>query len=145
MANYIALIHKESGSDFGVSFPDFPGCVTAGKTIDEAKDMAQEALSGHVRVMTEFGERIPAPSSLDKIVSSPDSSDVVAFFIVTIQDKKSKKVRVNITVPEEELNRIDSFAKQHGMTRSALPLKSRTRNHSDTVSLIIATRKNSPF
>ncbi len=123
MANYIALIHKESDSDFGVSFPDFPCCVTAGKTIDEAKDMAQEALSGHVSVMTEFGERIPTPSNLDKIVSSPDSSDVVAFFIVTIQDKKSKKVRVNITVPEEELKRIDSFAKQHGMTRSAFLLK----------------------
>jgi predicted RNase H-like HicB family nuclease len=53
MANGIALIHKESDSDFGVSFPDFPGCVTAGRTIDEAKDMAREALSGHVRVMTE--------------------------------------------------------------------------------------------
>jgi predicted RNase H-like HicB family nuclease len=135
MANYIALIHKESDSDFGVSFPDFPGCVTAGKTIDEAKDMAQEALSGHVSVMTEFGERIPAPSNLDKIVSSPDNSDVVAFFIVTIQNKKSKKIRVNITVPEEELNRIDSFAKQQGMTRSAFLLKAaqetiQTQSHS---------------
>lgn len=123
MANYIALIHKESNSDFGVSFPDFPGCVTAGKTIDEAKDMAQEALSGHIKIMTEFKEKIPEPSNLDKIVSSPDSSDVVAFFIVTIKDKKSKKVRVNITMPEEDLNQIDTFAKQHGMTRSAFLLK----------------------
>jgi predicted RNase H-like HicB family nuclease len=32
MAEYIALIHKDAGSDFGVSFPDFPGCVTAGST-----------------------------------------------------------------------------------------------------------------
>jgi len=135
MANYIALIHKESDSDFGVSFPDFPGCVTAGKSIDEAKDMAQEALSGHVKVMTEFGEEIPEPSNLDKIVSSPDSLDVVAFFIVTIKDKKQKKVRVNITVPEEELNQIDSFAKQHGMTRSAFLIKAaqetiHTQSHS---------------
>jgi len=135
MTNYIALIHKDPDSDFGVSFPDFSGCVTAGKSIDEAKDMAQEALSGHIKAMTEFGEKIPEPSNLEKIISSPDSTDVVAFFIVTIKDKKSKKVRVNITVPEEELNQIDSFAKQHGMTRSAFLLKAaietiHTQSHS---------------
>ena len=28
MRQYIALIHKDADSDFGVSFPDFPGCVT---------------------------------------------------------------------------------------------------------------------
>ena len=135
MANYIALIHKDTDSDFGVSFPDFPGCVTAGKLIDEAKDMAQEALSGHIETMMEYGKKIPAPSDLEKIVSSKDNADVVAFFIVTIKDKNPKKVRVNITLPEEELNQIDSFAKQHGMTRSAFLLKAaqetiQTQSHS---------------
>lgn len=135
MTNYIALIHKDSDSDYGVSFPDFPGCVTAGKSIDEAKDMAQEALSGHVKVMQEFGERIPEPSSLDKIVSSPENVDIIAFFILSIQDKKTKKIRVNITVPEEDLHKIDSFAKQQGLTRSAFLLKAaqdsiQTKSHS---------------
>jgi predicted RNase H-like HicB family nuclease len=45
MVNYIAVVHKDPNSDFGVSFPDFPGCVTAGSTIDDAKDMAHDALS----------------------------------------------------------------------------------------------------
>lgn len=123
MANYIALIHKDSDSEYGVSFPDFPGCITAGKTIDEAKDMAQEALSGHIRVMDEFGEKIPDPSNLEKVMSLSDDEKFVAFFIVSAPDKKSRKVRVNITVPEEELNQIDSFAKQQGMTRSAFLIK----------------------
>ena len=48
MTSYIALIHKEPRSDFGVSFPDFPGCVTAGRTLDEARKMAEEALALHV-------------------------------------------------------------------------------------------------
>ena len=43
--NYIAILHKDDKSDYGVSFPDFPGCVTAGATLDEAKDMAKEALA----------------------------------------------------------------------------------------------------
>ena len=33
MGNYIGLIHKEADSDYGVSFPDFPGAVTAGTTL----------------------------------------------------------------------------------------------------------------
>ncbi len=44
MDSYIAVIHKDPDSDFGVSFPDFPGCITAGATIDKVKDMAHKAL-----------------------------------------------------------------------------------------------------
>ncbi len=44
MSNYIVAVQKDPNSDFGVSFPDFPGCITAGSTIDEAKDMAQNAI-----------------------------------------------------------------------------------------------------
>lgn len=55
MASYIGIVHKDAGSDYGVSFPDFPGCVTAGTTPDEAGRMAQEALAGHIAVMVEYG------------------------------------------------------------------------------------------
>ena len=40
--DYIAYLHKDRDSDFGVSFPDFPGCVTAGKTLDEAHRVQAE-------------------------------------------------------------------------------------------------------
>ena len=43
MRQYIALIHKEADSDYGVSFPDLPGVISAGKTLDEARDMGAEA------------------------------------------------------------------------------------------------------
>ena len=43
MGEYIAYLHKDSGSDFGVTFPDFPGCVTAGRTLTEAREMAASA------------------------------------------------------------------------------------------------------
>jgi predicted RNase H-like HicB family nuclease len=66
--NYIAIIHKDADSDFGVSFPDFPGYITAGRTLDEAKDMAREALTGHIH---KAGEPIPDPSPLDEVMSRP--------------------------------------------------------------------------
>jgi len=62
---YIAYLHKDSKSDFGVSFPDLPGCVRAGKTLEEARRMAVEALALHIRGMAEDGEAIPEPSTTD--------------------------------------------------------------------------------
>src|ERR1035441_6271666 len=50
---YIAYLHKDKNSDFGVSFPDFPGCITAGSSLDEARAMAAEALALHVAGMRE--------------------------------------------------------------------------------------------
>ena len=45
---YIALVHKEAGSAYGVSFPDLPGCVSAGDSFEDAVASAIEALGLHV-------------------------------------------------------------------------------------------------
>jgi predicted RNase H-like HicB family nuclease len=119
MASYIAVVHKDPKSDYGVSFPDFPGCITAGSTIDEAKDMAQQALSFHVKGMLRDGETIPKPSALEHIMGDPDFADATAFMIVHIPDVRPKTMRVNITVPEDTLRQIDAMAKKRGMSRSS--------------------------
>ena len=119
MANYIAVLHKDPKSDFGVSFADFPGCITAGSTIDEAKDMAHGALSLHIKGMLEDGENIPTPSKLEDIMDDPDYSDAAAILVVSVSEAKSRSVRVNITMPEDMLRKIDSVAKKRGMSRSS--------------------------
>jgi predicted RNase H-like HicB family nuclease len=119
MANYIAVVHKDSKSDFGVSFPDFSGCITAGNSIDEAKDMAHEALSLHIKGMMDDGEKIPVPSKLENIIDDPDYSDAAAILIVSVSESKYRSVRVNITVPEDMLRKIDTVAKKRGMSRSS--------------------------
>lgn len=67
---YTALIHKDGDSDYGVSLPDFPGCVTAGKTLDDAHSMLVEALTLHIEGLQKDGERIPKPSSLTELVTT---------------------------------------------------------------------------
>ena len=119
MASYIAVIHKDPDSDFGVCFPDFPGCITAGATIDEVKNMAHKALPFHIKGMLEDGEKIPVPSRLEEIMADPDYVDAVAFLVVTIPDLKPRAVRVNITIPEDTLHQIDAAAKKRGMSRSS--------------------------
>ena len=56
MQHYIALIHKDAGSDYGVSFPDLPGVISAGRDLDEARSMAAEALALHLEGLAEDGE-----------------------------------------------------------------------------------------
>ncbi|TJU89030.1 MAG: CopG family transcriptional regulator, partial [Mesorhizobium sp.] len=78
MKQYIGLIHKDAGSDFGVSFPDFPGVITAGKDLDDARSMAEEALALHIEGLVEDGDAIPEPSSLEAVMADADNRDGVA-------------------------------------------------------------------
>lgn len=110
MSYYIALIHKERKSDFGVSFPDFPGCVTAGSTLDEAFDMAVEALSGHIETMTEAGEGIPSPSSMDEVMANPENRDGVAV-LVPAPEPSERAMRLSVTLPESLVRRIDAVTR----------------------------------
>jgi len=117
MQNYIGLIHKDADSDYGVSFPDFPGCVTAGVDLDEARALAREALSLHIEGMVEDGEAIPEPSSLETVMSDAENREGVAI-LVSVKAPSVKAVRVNITLPEDALREIDRYAESHGLTRS---------------------------
>ena len=71
MTAYIALIRKEPDSDYGVDFPDFAGCVTAGRSLDEARGMAVEAPALHVEGTVEDCRPIPEPSGLDGVMGEP--------------------------------------------------------------------------
>jgi predicted RNase H-like HicB family nuclease len=81
MRSYIAIIHKDADCDFGVSFPDFPGCTTAGATLDEARAFAEEALALPVEGMIEDGEAIPEPSSFEAVIAGPTNRDGVAILV----------------------------------------------------------------
>ncbi|UVK49167.1 type II toxin-antitoxin system HicB family antitoxin (plasmid) [Mesorhizobium sp. AR07] len=117
MKQYIGLIHKDAESDFGVSFPDFPGVVTAGTDLDDARAMAEEALAFHIEGLAEDGEAIPEPSSLENVMADAENRRGVAI-LVAVKTEAKKAVRVNVTLPEDVLNRIDAFAEAHGYTRS---------------------------
>src|SRR5437899_973413 len=87
--DYIAYLHKDRKSDFGVSFPDFPGCITAGRTLEEARRRAAEALSFHIAGMVEDGVKIPRPSTVDDVVGDPAIKDAVAFLVPADRAKRS--------------------------------------------------------
>jgi predicted RNase H-like HicB family nuclease len=119
---YIAYLHKDKSSDFGVSFPDFPGCVTAGKTLEEARKLAVEALTLHMAGMIEDGEALPEASTLDQLAKDPAMKGAVAFLVGT--EAPEKTVRVNITARDSQIEIIDMLARAAGMNRSSYMVQS---------------------
>ncbi len=111
-AYYVGVLSKDSDSDYGVDFPDFPGCVTAGRTVAETLALAEEVLEFHVEGMLAHGEEVPEPTPLDKV----DVDDGIPFLVPLVLQRKAK--RINITVNEGILKQIDEHAKANGLTRS---------------------------
>lgn len=106
---YFAVVEKEPGTEFGVWFPDFPGCVSAATDHTEALRRAAEALQLHVDGMVEDGEAIPEPTKWDDLdVRSdvrPDGGRLVTLVEVRIPEQR-RLVRVNITIDSLLLDQI---------------------------------------
>jgi predicted RNase H-like HicB family nuclease len=114
---YLALVTKEETSDWNVVFPDLPGCVTAGRSLDEAVTFAEEALALHVHGLREDGEDLPSASKIENVMADPESAGAL-LYLVPLKPLKGRLSRVNITLDEYLLAEIDSAAKQVGSNRS---------------------------
>lgn len=84
MPGYIALVHKDEGTSYGVSFPDVAGCIAAGDTFEEAIANAAEALAFHFQSMRADGDVIPAPRSFEDLKQDPEFVEDSADAIVTM-------------------------------------------------------------
>ena len=130
---YIAFIHGDEESGFGISFPDFPGCVSDGDTVENAIRRGSEALSFHVEGMLEDGETVPPPRSVQSVKLDLELTEwregANFAFVPLILDKGSPR-RVNISLDYGLLQAIDDEARLRGMTRSAF-LSSAARKEID--------------
>lgn len=84
MPHYIALIHKEADSSYGVSFPDLPGVIAAGDTIDEAMRHAAEALALAAEDWEnrDGSKRFPAPRTIDELRDEPEFQENAAEAVI---------------------------------------------------------------
>lgn len=119
---YVAFVHQDDEPGVGISFPDFPGCVTQADTIDDAVTLGAEALAFHVEGMVQDGQSIPVPRPLSDILADADLAEwregATIAYVPLIRDLGSPR-RVNITIDPGLLEAIDEAASRRGMTRSA--------------------------
>ena len=109
MTSYVALLRKDSGSDYGVEFPDIPGCISAGTDLEDAGRMAVESLALHVEGMVEDGEPLPEPSTLDAIMEDPEHRNTVVL-LVDAPALAAPAIRINITMPKDLIAAIDKVS-----------------------------------
>lgn len=120
--HYVALIHKNADSPYGVCFPDVPGCIAVGSTIEEAISSGTEALAFHVRGMIADGDIVPISRMPDVIMADPeiaeDRAGAMLVLIPLIRDLGST-TRINVSLDLGLLDAIDAAARERKQTRSA--------------------------
>ncbi len=126
--NYPVVIHKDKSSDYGVSVPDLPGCISAGLTVDEALAMVKEAIEIHLEGLIESGGLVPLPTPIERLRTIPDYADGT-WAIVSVDEStlRVKIARVGVTMPQRVLDAIDRHAKATGETRSGLLARAAVR------------------
>ena len=118
MTRYPAFIGKDEGSDWSVELPDFPGCVTAGETLEEATAFAAEALALHAHGIRADGQDVPAPSDAASLMASRRSANR-ALVLVPLAPLKGSPKRINVSLDEYLLAEIDTAASAAGTDRSS--------------------------
>jgi len=118
---YPILIQKDPDSDYGVTVPDLAGCFSAGENMESALENAEEAILTHIEGLLMDNDPIPSPSSIDSLKKRHREKDIVWGIVSVDLSKLSERARrINITVPEKLLTKIDSFAEKEGETMSGL-------------------------
>ena len=119
MARVVMLMHEENGR-FGASFPDLPGCTTVARDPDTLVRKAADVAAFHVAGMIEDGLPPPQFRSLSELRSDPDFLDDAGDATIVLLDVEAggRTVRVNITLDEAMLRRIDRAADAAGESRS---------------------------
>ncbi len=105
---YFPAIIDRSADGFGVSFPDFPGCIAAGDTIQAAAINAEAALALHLEGMIGDKDPIPAPSSLDDIEPIEGGDDVA--HILVRAELPGRVTRVLLSMDEGVVAAVDAVA-----------------------------------
>jgi predicted RNase H-like HicB family nuclease len=117
---YTCAFREEDGAWTAIVL-DMPGVVTEADTFEAARDAAQEALALHVAAMREDGAPVPAPRPLADLVQDPDlANDRVGAVLVQLAapPPPARVVRVQLTMDEGLLAKVDAAARARGDSRS---------------------------
>jgi predicted RNase H-like HicB family nuclease len=116
MKQFIALVHKDPDSAYGVEFPDAPGCFSAADDLSDLQANAVEALSLYFE-----GEEVPEPRDLEDIRTEVAEEIANGAFLLAVPlvTNRARIVRANLSMDKGTLDAIDEAAKQRGLTRSA--------------------------
>ena len=98
---YPSVFHTAEEGGFWVSFPDLPECMTQGDSMDEAYEMAVDALGLSLSGMEDEGAAFPNASELEKVDPEDGVLAIVEFDMAEYRRKnRSKAVKKTLSIPE---------------------------------------------
>ncbi|WP_345829117.1 type II toxin-antitoxin system HicB family antitoxin [Pantoea sp. BRR-3P] len=110
----IAIEAGDRSTAFGVTVPDLPGCFSAGDTLEEAVKNAKEAIIGHLELMVELEQDIPAVSDLKTLMKDAEYAGYVWVLIdVDVTRILGGSEKINVTLPKLLIDRIDRCVATH--------------------------------
>lgn len=110
----IAIENGDEHHAYGVTVPDLPGCFSAGDTLEEAVNNAKEAITGHIELLIELGDDIPAVSSLNALVADSQYAGYTwALVDVDLARLLGGTEKINVTLPKSLIDRIDRCVATH--------------------------------
>ncbi len=110
---YVALATSRDPQGYRATFPDVPACVAEGASLAELITNAREQLLACLEAIEGQGEAWPTPSAIETFTSTPGS--LVIPVDVSVDDPP---IRVNVSLGERLVQRLDAAAEARGMTRS---------------------------
>jgi predicted RNase H-like HicB family nuclease len=116
MVHVVALIREEGDGILGISFPDFPGCVSAADTLEDVIARGTTALAHHVRAKAETNEAFPALRTADDIRRTEDLTGAIIAAVPV--DLPGRPVQIEITMDEYLLAALDRVARAKGISWS---------------------------
>ena len=97
---YPAVFHKAEEGGFWVSFPDFPECMTQGDSMDEAYEMAIDALGLSLSSIEDEGTDIPKASEFETVDPEDGILVIIEFDMAEYRRKhRSKAVKKTLSIP----------------------------------------------
>ncbi len=116
MKTYIAVVHKDADSAFGVSFPDLPGCFSAADRLEDVMPNACEALA---LWFEDAGDVDPRGMGAIRAEVADDLAEGAFLIAVPRVTRTGKVARVNLSLDFGTLAAIDAAAAARKLTRSA--------------------------
>jgi predicted RNase H-like HicB family nuclease len=120
---YTVIIDGKAGA-YGVVFPDIPGCVAMGRSMDAALANAGDVLRDWFELAEKHGEKVPPPRPLEKLRRDPEVMAALAegasLASVPLIRETGRPVKANLSIDSGVLEAIDAAAERHNLTRSGM-------------------------
>lgn len=94
---YPAIFHlNEDDGTYTITYPDLPGCISEGKSLENALYMAEDALSTWLEYALDENEAVPSASPLQAV--TPGRGEFVNLVRASVRDNRA--VRRTVSIPK---------------------------------------------